>query len=52
MKMLYFDWMISVYYLATGTMPVSNHFPRALYMWHRFSRVIFIYFGQDLNTLK
>ena len=24
-----------------GTIPVSNGFPRALYLWHRFSRVIF-----------
>jgi hypothetical protein len=23
-------------YLATGTIPVSNDFPRALYMWHSF----------------
>ena len=33
-------------YLATGTIPVSNDFPRALYLWHRFFRVIFISFCQ------
>ena len=38
-------------YLATGTLPVSNDFPRVLYLWHRFSRVIFIYFCQDLFPL-
>jgi hypothetical protein len=38
-------------YLATGTMPVSNDFPRALCLGHRFSRVIFIYFCQDLSPL-
>ena len=38
--------------LATGTIPVSNDFPRALYLWHKFSRVIFIYFCQDLSPLK
>jgi hypothetical protein len=39
-------------YLATGTIPVSNDFPRGLYLWHRFSRVIFVYFCQDLSPLK
>jgi hypothetical protein len=38
-------------YLATGTMPVSNEFPLALCPWHIFSRVIFIYFCQDLSPL-
>ena len=38
-------------YLATGTMPVSNDFPRELYLWHRFSRVTHIYFCQDLSPL-
>jgi hypothetical protein len=45
MKMLYFDWIIKCVLflnstldnrelcLATGTMPVSNDFPRALYLW-------------------
>jgi hypothetical protein len=36
-----------ILYLATGTIPVSNDFPRGLYLWHRFSRVFFIYFCQD-----
>ena len=38
-------------YLAAGTIPVSNDFPRALSMWHRISRVIFMYFCQDLSQL-
>jgi hypothetical protein len=29
--------------LATGAMSVSNDFPQGLYLWHRCSRVIFIY---------
>jgi hypothetical protein len=36
-------------YLASGTIPVSNDFLQAL--WHRFSRVIFIYLWQDLSPL-
>jgi hypothetical protein len=39
-------------YLATGTMPVSNDFPRELYLWHRCSRVTHIYFCQDLSPLE
>jgi hypothetical protein len=39
-------------YLATETIPVSNDFPRALYLWHRFSRLIHIFFCQDLSPLK
>ena len=47
--MLYFDWIIKCVLflnstldngelcLATGTMPVSNDFPQAFYLWHRFS---------------
>ena len=38
MNMLYFDWIISVYYfwtvhLTTGTIPVSNDFPRNFYIF-------------------
>jgi hypothetical protein len=44
--------MMNLDNIATGTMPVWNDFPRALYMWNRFSRVIFIYFWQDLPLLK
>ena len=67
MKMLYFDWMIGGYYceqsiyvhdhdngsllLATGTIPVSSDFPRALYLWNRFFRIILIYVWQDLPAL-
>jgi hypothetical protein len=39
-------------YLATGIIPISSDFPRGLYLWHRFARVIFIYFCQDLSPLK
>jgi hypothetical protein len=55
----WFDWMTSAYYffnstldngwlcLATGTIPVSNDFPQTPYLWHRFFRVIALYFCQD-----
>ena len=33
-------------YLVTGTIPVWDDFPRALYLWNIFSRVICIYFGK------
>jgi len=39
-------------YLATETISVSNDFPRGLYLWHIFFRVIFIYFCQDLSPLN
>jgi hypothetical protein len=29
-------------YLPTGTIPVSNYFPRGLCLWYRFSLIIFI----------
>jgi len=51
-KILYFDWMISVYFLLTFhsklwqrvTLPVWNYFPWELNLWNIFSCFIFIFF--------
>ena len=51
-QILYFDWMISVYFLLTFhskfwqrvTLPAWNDFPWELNLWNIFSCFIFIYF--------